>query len=221
MPTSMQLANLLQTTNSSLLLFYTSLQRILYVPSRIAQGIKKPGPVLPATTPLQHLRTAPLVLRVKALAGKRTHSGTIFVCEVSSFKRADTDVSAMMDQLKQAESGEGDEMEPVRVVLVIQSAPHECPRVGLDPKVIVGKMDEGMNRAWEIGVWTPFSDVPVMAVGSDTSGQRSLSTMPATVDAGGSQPEGSGQPKEELQNKSPPTQYIFASRFLLAEATAT
>ena len=145
----------------------------------------------------------------------------MFVCEVSSFKRADADVSAMINRLKQAGSEEGDEIEPVRVVLVIQSTPHECPRVGLDPKVRVGKMDEGTNRAWEIGVWTPFSNVPVMAAESDLSGHRSLSIPTAAVDAGVLQPEGSCPPQGELRNKPPPTQYIFASRFLLAEAAET
>jgi hypothetical protein len=37
-------------------------------------------------------------------------------------------------------------------ILVIQPLPRECPRLGVDPKVVQGRLEEGTTKAWEVGV---------------------------------------------------------------------
>lgn len=233
MPASVQLANLLQTANSSLLLFYTSLQRTLMPPSRVAQGSLRPGPTLHPPTPIQHLRKAPLVLRAKGLVSKRTHNGTMLLCGVIGLKRGDAEIAGLIGRIEDESSPEDGKLEMMEVILVLQPVPHECPRLGMDPKVIVGKLVEGTEKVFEIGIWSPVSDLVVSARSerglqgdiecSDPS--KNAIEEEGAVETQLNETEGNTKDQAPAARETQPnrvsTRYVFAARYLIAEATTT
>lgn len=198
---SVQLAQVLHTANSSLVLFYNSIQRVLHPPPRPAKPILGGRNTSPEKTPtvLQHLRTADIRLRPLSIAGTRTHNGLMLRCEVIKRKRhVEDDLldgdDAITDELGKA----GD-----RVLLVLQPVPRECARLGIDPKVVVGKMQERAEKEWEIGVWAPCSEMDMVLTSASKWDER--------------QEDKAGGEEEEQALDEPMTHVIIASRYLIGE----
>lgn len=43
---------------------------------------------------------------------------------------------------------------PETVLVVFQALPNDCPRVGVDPRVVV----QSRAKAYDVGVWSPRTD---------------------------------------------------------------
>ena len=207
MPTSIHLAQVLHTANSSLVLFYNSLQRTLHPPARPPKPAfgGKTTTLDQTPTVVQHIRTAHIRLRPTSLAWDRTHNGIVLSCDV--VKRKDPAGETMLL------SGPGQGVEPNEedeaVLLLLQPVPHESARLGVDPKVVVGKMREGSDKRWEIGVWAPYQEMDLPA---EPQLGEERSDLESSASDEGDEALGEAAPKS-----TPERHVLFASRYLIAE----
>ncbi len=111
----MRLANLVSGNNTSLVLFYTSLQHTLVRPRAVAQ----------------HVASAPVRLRVTRTVPGPTHAAVMAECAVLAWPR---------------EAG------PETVLVVLQALPGDCPRLGLDPRLLGDRHEVGVLAPWSEGV---------------------------------------------------------------------
>ena len=144
-PASVHLASLVSASNSSLLLFYTSMHQTLF-PTKCT----RPPPTL-----LKHIRTAPIRLTLSSAVSGPTHHSVMFWCTTPRIAAAEQDES--MDEEKRKKENK-------EVLVVFQPVPNECPRLGVDPRMLKSKLSEG--KRWEVGVWGPWSEVQ-LGVGRD------------------------------------------------------
>ncbi|WVN87252.1 uncharacterized protein L203_102429 [Cryptococcus depauperatus CBS 7841] len=140
LPLSLQLSNLLSSSKTSLLLFYTSMQHALY-PSN--QGLDRHGhDAGPRTSNLLNHITQAASIRLRLLSPVKgpTHQPLMFWCQSLKWS---------YDEPTQKD-GQGE-----TVLVALQLALGDCPRLGIDPNVIRVKMENGQNRnsRWILGVW--------------------------------------------------------------------
>ena len=210
-PPSLRFASLLSSTNSSLLLFYTSLQRTLHPPTDNPHRYPhRSAEVQTVITPsaIQHLRSAPIVLRLSESVQGRTHQCIIMWCEVLNWSTPShaTVATSSTDE----ESGDLNNVvqsaKPRRILVAFQPVPHECPRLGVDPRLAERKLSEVHTgpRVWEVGIWGPSSGVQLFYTHQE---MQSLTEVNEGMNV-----EGEGEKKDQI------TTVVFASRYLIAEA---
>ncbi|BEJ11214.1 hypothetical protein CspHIS471_0106360 [Cutaneotrichosporon sp. HIS471] len=85
----------------------------------------------------QHVASAPIRLRVTSLIPGPTHAVVMVECEVMTWPGG-----------------------PETVLLVLQALPADCPRLGLDPRLLA------TDRNFEIGVLAPWSESTVPSEGN-------------------------------------------------------
>jgi hypothetical protein len=206
MPTSIHLAQVLHTANSSLVLFYNSLQRILHPPARPVKPSFGGKYTSPDRTPtaVQQIRTAHVRLHPTSPSWSRTHNGIVFKCDVVKRKHpaGETTLAAEEDHVETPGAEGGTAM------LVLQPVPHECAHLGVDPKVVVGKMQEGAEKRWEIGVWAPYEEMDLRPGPRRNDGAE---------DAESSQRDHGETAHLEKTSTTQTTRILFASRYLIAE----
>jgi hypothetical protein len=214
-PLSFILSNALGSQQSSLLLFYASLQSTLYptrtpkkgrmTPSALTEGLYPKAPTL-----LEHIRTAPVILKPAEVVKGRTGWSTMSYCQV---------VKGNLDQAGLGKSVGTSRME--RVMVVFQPVPSECAKLGLDPRILSLRP----GGAYEIGLWGPWSTTKLSGSegestrreergGKDTSsgkgeGEVTSEGMRKGGDVGDGEAKGNGE-EEEIT-------VVFASRYLIAE----
>ncbi len=207
-PPSLQLASLLSSAHSSLLLFYTSLHQTLH-PSRSTTAP-------PSVS--RHTRTAPIQMVLKRAVAGPAHQAMMFWCEVLQWRAHSTIITRLLPPDNgdgdSAMDGEGHEEKGDEVLTVFQPVPNECPRLGVDPRVAKGKLDEG--KRWEVGVWGPWAEIelcvsPEAFKAGRTSGgdDEKEGDMDMDVDGGG----GGKHDREEKKTK-----VLMVTRYLVAHA---
>lgn len=128
----MRLANLVSSANTSLVLFYTSLQRTLYPTTRV----RSPHACL------NHIRAAPIRLQVASTVPGPTHNAVMATCAVLQWPTAPP---------------------PSSVLVVFQALPADCPKLGLDPRLLASLPD----KTFEVGVLAPWSESSMPSVEVD------------------------------------------------------
>jgi len=205
-PLSFILSNALNSQHSSLVLFYASLQNILYptrtpkkgrmTPSALTEGLYPKAPTL-----LEHIKTAPVILKPVEVVKGRTGWSTMSYCQV---------VKGSLDQAV----GKGSDTDKVeRVMVVFQPVPSECAKLGLDPRILSLRP----GGTYQIGLWGPWSTTNLGdGDGQDTSEERDQSNgqekgLGASEVAKGNKDDGDKDQEEEG------IPVVFASRYLIAE----
>ena len=169
LPVSVQLSRVLASATSSLQLFYTSYHSKLH-PSSVRQ-IAKTSFTDEGVQPIDLLRTAPLQLRLTKAVKGPTHQAALVWGEVTRWDngqtlgrsrtsiKPDPDAPSVVPADYASEGSGG----RARTMVMFQSPPAECPRLGLDPRVVQQRMEDPMNRSeWEVGIWAPWSDVELV-----------------------------------------------------------
>ncbi|WWC68908.1 uncharacterized protein I206_102844 [Kwoniella pini CBS 10737] len=150
-PPSIQLANLLSSSNASINLFYTSMQHLLYPSQRAGSSLLKPRMAInenisSAISPLQYIESAANI-RMKILQPCQTptHNSIIFWCE----------------SIKWNDSTPPENLVPV----IFQPLPTECPKLGVDPKLLAMKMKDDAAKTWQVGIWAWTEiDMPISCI---------------------------------------------------------
>ncbi|WWC59897.1 uncharacterized protein I303_102459 [Kwoniella dejecticola CBS 10117] len=137
-PPSVHLANLLSSSNASTHLFYTSMQHLLYPSQRAGAAMLKNRISTGETSansvsPLQHIEnSATIQMKIIEPVQGATHNSIIFRCEPIN---------------------SGDQGKAGTVPVVFQPLPSECPKLGIDPKLLAMKMRDDARKEWRLGVW--------------------------------------------------------------------
>ena len=99
------------------------------------------------------------------------------------------------------------------VVLVLQPLPPECPKLGLDARMITLRPPSS-TIAYEIGIWPTWSDTTYDSTSNvhDTEAYMDDERM----DKG----KGKGKEKEEGKSQEVRQKVVFANRYLIAETGA-
>ncbi|KAK8861267.1 hypothetical protein IAR55_002086 [Kwoniella newhampshirensis] len=145
-PPSVQLANLLSSANSSLHLFYTSTQHILYPSHRptLTPARSNQTKARGSASALKHIENSALLrLRILSHVPGSTHHPTLFWCEALKWSFSETP--------------------PGRVLVIFQPVPSECPRMGLDPRLLAVRGNDRMGRKWQVGLWS-WSEVEIPSI---------------------------------------------------------
>ena len=223
-PLSFILGNALSSHHSSLVLFYASLQNILYptrtpkkgrmTPSALTEGLYPKAPTIQ-----EHIKTAPVILKPVEVVKGRTGWSVMSCCEV---------VKGSLDQVI-GKSMDADRME--RVMVVFQPVPSECSKLGLDPRILTLRP----GGAYTIGLWGPWSTTNLSdSEGEGTSEGADTSTndvesgqMSKGEREGGGPSNGEGKGKEDgkgdregkegWKGEEEGITVVFASRYLIAE----
>ncbi|WVW79852.1 hypothetical protein I302_101822 [Kwoniella bestiolae CBS 10118] len=136
-PPSVHLANLLSSSNASLHLFYTSMQHLLYPSQRGNSSVVRSRQTTgqnTTLTPIQHIQnSASIRLKIVQTISRPTHNSTIFWCEPLKWHNA----SIPNQQLP----------------IIFQPLPGECPKLGVDPRLLALKMRDDGEKEWQVGVW--------------------------------------------------------------------
>lgn len=96
------------------------------------------------------------------------------------------------------------------VILVLQPLPPECPKLGLDPRMITLKPPT-QTLGYEIGIWPTWSDAKFDA----------LTSMDDRVGVAPCGDKGNAEEKEKEEGKvgeGKKERVVFASRYLIAES---
>ncbi|WVQ62882.1 uncharacterized protein L199_001031 [Kwoniella botswanensis] len=185
-PPSVNLANLLSSSNASLHLFYTSMQHLLYPSQRGNTSLVRSRQTTSDNTnltPLQHIEnSASIRLKIVDPVQGPTHHSTMFWCEPIKWHNGSI---------------------PTRHIPVIfQPLPHECPKLGVDPRLLAMKMKDEAGKQWQAGVWA-WAEVD----------------LPLGVEKfrkGGDDQEGNDKEGEEDETMKP-LSALIVSRYLIVE----
>ena len=212
MPLGPQLVSLLRGTESSLILFYSSLQRRLAPPRSPAKATRHHGPDTHsvAASPLTIAQTATLIVRPQAVIHEPTHQAIMVECQLDTHhRRASHGAGEAADAEMEPDNREGEgeagaELEPALVV-VFQNIPSGCPRVGGDARVMAGKMKEADGRGWDgvVGIWSPWTERRIHLDDNDRQ-------TDAVVADG-----------REAETAPRVVRIIFASRYLIVDSRQT
>lgn len=95
------------------------------------------------------------------------------------------------------------------ILVAFQPVPSDCPRLGIDPRVVRSRIGEG--RRWKVGVWGPWSKVefPISRQELEGSGRRK----------GSEDEEGENEEMEKDESEAR-TKVLMATRYLVAQAEA-
>ncbi|OCF43423.1 hypothetical protein I317_02723 [Kwoniella heveanensis CBS 569] len=186
-------------------------------------------------TAFQHIQSAaPIRLRISAGQGigGPTHQCTIFWCDVLKWHYNDLtgdSKSRQRDAYVVAEDSSA--RSPRRVLVVFQILPHQCPKLGVDPRLLALRMsdtiggarrrnsdgsgiDGASGKKWQVGIWQ--SSEIVLPVGSTKLSK-------STSDYGEDNQIGEGREEEKHDEDDGEDQAIkrttalLATRYLIAE----
>jgi hypothetical protein len=165
-------------------------------PSALTEGLYPKAPTI-----LEHIRTAPVILKPVEVVKGRTGWSVMSYCEV---------VKGSLDQVV-GKSLEADRME--RVMVVFQPVPSECAKLGLDPRILSLRP----GGAYTIGLWGPWSTTSLSdSAGEDTSEGGDMSDGEGKgKDMGNGDDEGRGDGEGGREEEG--MTVVFASRYLIAE----
>jgi hypothetical protein len=164
-------------------------------PSALTEGLYPKAPSI-----LEHIRTAPVILKPVEVVKGRTGWSVMSYCEV---------VKGSLDQVI-GKSLEADSKE--RVMVVFQPVPSECAKLGLDPRILSLRP----GGAYTIGLWGPWSTTGL----SDSAGEDASEggDMSNGVGKGGGISNGDGVGKKDGEKEGEEgITVVFASRYLIAE----
>ena len=202
-PLSFILSNALKSQHSSLVLFYASLQTILYPTrtpkkGRMTLSALTEGLYPRVPTMQEHIRTAPVILKPVEVVKGRTGWSTMSYCQV------------VKGSLDQAVGKSADTDKPEKVIVVFQPVPSECAKLGLDPRILSLRP----GGTYQICLWGPWSTTNLGdSEDEDTNGGH-ISNVQET--AKGTRNDGAdGQGDVEEAEEGIPV--VFASRYLIAE----
>lgn len=165
-------------------------------PSALTEGLYPKAPTI-----LEHIKTAPVILKPVEVVKGRTGWSVMSYCQVEK---------GSLDQV--IEKGMADRME--RVMVVFQPVPSECAKLGLDPRILTLRP----GGAYTIGLWGPWSTTNL----SDSEGEGTSEG----ADTSNVEGRGEGTSKVEREEKGKRTgnreeeegiTVVFASRYLIAE----
>jgi hypothetical protein len=183
-PLAIRLNSLLTTQTSSLTLFYTSLQHTLhpshsYSNRSISNSTSKPKvDISTGPTPLEHIRTAPLRLLLIRPLTTREHVAQLWLASVRTWP-----TQPARGYINDVEN----DPPPEEVIVNFSQAAKGAAAAGgpgSDIKVLSGRwwdkfergrMDEGEDEKWEVGVWSEWSmaDIPMMDKVEENSSEES------------------------------------------------
>ena len=162
-------------------------------------------------TTVSHLvETATLLVRPLRLIPGPTHQAMMLECTLISWSKVDGGQrhpgggQVAGDNLGENETTEEDNDRKTRLVVILQNLPHVCPRLGVDARVMVGRMKDSpadSQQSWKIGIWSPWTE-SLVQLGEESGGQGVMD-----IDPGGAGEEA----------KSTSLQVIFASRYLIVD----
>jgi hypothetical protein len=191
------------------------MQRILFPPPQKIDS--RTSNVTRPVTPAQHLRTAPLVLKLESVSVGRSHQGVMVTCSI--VHRDDASAQEALIPEENSTNQEGTEgaipvigpPSSAKVMVIFHPVPPQCPRLGADSRHIERRLLEiqnGVNQTrggWEAGIWRPFTEI-----------EMTMPPNPASMDL--------HHPSTDPDKTDPPVQsaqktvrVIFASRYLIAE----
>jgi hypothetical protein len=171
-PLSIVLSNALSSQQSSLVLFYASIQNTIY-PTRTPKKSRMMTIEKPVTV-AQHIKTAPMVLRARTVVGGKTGWSTMCWCEVLEGGGKDKGGKPEMEKQEVAEQEHQEKetredseqnldqrlavapMSTPLSLVIFQPVPSECAKLGLDPRIFSLK-PPSQSVAYEIGVWGPWT----------------------------------------------------------------
>jgi hypothetical protein len=164
-------------------------------PSALTEGLYPKAPTI-----LEHIKSAPVILKPVEVVKGRTGWSVMSYCEV---------VKGSLDQVV-GKRMDVDRME--RVMVVFQPVPSECAKLGLDPRILSLRP----GGAYTIGLWSPWSTTNLSdSAGEDTSEGGDMSNG---VGKGGGISNGDGVGKKDGEKKGEEgITVVFASRYLIAE----
>ncbi|WVF67046.1 hypothetical protein IAT40_001789 [Kwoniella sp. CBS 6097] len=255
-PPSVHLSNLLSSSNASLHLFYTSLQHTLYPSHRDRdrsrhirarqhgassvsasdKGMTSPTLVSPSIpTAFQHIQSAaPIRLRINVEQGLRgpTHHCTMFWCEVLKWHN---NIEGQVDDGKERTHSKQllhDALHPTKVLVIFQILPHECPKLGVDPRLLASRMNDGRggrslgdgegrsSKKWQVGIWQS-SEIVIPFGMSQTAKKTDKIGIESSVEARhedeSHKDHRGGNESEEVTQSLDMTTAILATRYLIAE----
>jgi hypothetical protein len=189
-------------------------------PSALTEGLYPKAPTL-----LEHIRTAPVILKPAEVVRGRTGWSTMSYCQV---------VKGNLDQAGLGKSVGTNRVE--RVMVVFQPVPSECAKLGLDPRILSLRP----GGAYEIGLWGPWSTTSLsgsegeytserVREGDNTSrgvregeamdhGKREGEDTSEGMRKGGDIGEGGREAKGDIDGEGEEeVTVVFASRYLIAE----
>jgi hypothetical protein len=174
-------------------------------PSALTEGLYPKAPTI-----LEHIRTAPVILKPVEVVRGRTGWSTMSYCQV---------VKGSLDQVV-GKSVDTDR--PERVMVVFQPVPSECAKLGLDPRILSLRP----GGAHTIGLWGPWSTTSLSdSEGEDASDGEKLSNGEGKHAGKGDREgegmsigdtEGKGAGEVDVEEEEGRT-VVFASRYLIAE----
>lgn len=100
------------------------------------------------------------------------------------------------------------------VVLVLQPIPPECPKLGLDARMITLKPPSS-TMAYEIGIWPTWSDTSYDSITNNHDTEAYMDDEKSETARGKTKEKGEGEDSRVRQK------VVFANRYLIAESDAT
>ncbi|ORX36461.1 hypothetical protein BD324DRAFT_609088 [Kockovaella imperatae] len=143
---------------SSLILFYSSLERRMAMPRSPATSRKDMMSSARSKLGLELetlVRSAALILLPLSAVGGPTHQAIIVKCQLKGRDNADTHPPAVESSMQSNEEINGSNQ---LLYVVFQALPAGCPRLGLDQRVMAGKLQEQGGWSGVIGVWPPWTE---------------------------------------------------------------
>jgi hypothetical protein len=210
----MVLSNALSSQQSSLVLFYASIQNTLY-PSRTPKKSKPYASEKPLTV-AQHIRSAPLVLRATELSKGKTGWSVMCWCEKQSGGKGKKQEVKEEKKEKQEDSGnpeiEGKQKEPVK----IEMEPDEAGEDQQMGRAEQGQEQDGTSPSPILVIFQPLP-TECAKVGLDPRIFTHKPPSPASVYEIGIWGPWTTSTIEVDEGERGVSEVIFASRYLVAE----
>lgn len=197
-------------------------------PSALTEGALIPTSIPKGLTVLQHLHTAPLVVRVKGIVTGRTGWSVMVRCKVLKGTVEQKGLGPILRN-KLEDNENADIPKPSRVnndtidtdllehqsqdtfsevLLVLQPLPPECPKLGLDARILALKPPTS-ELDYEIGIWPAWTDTTYdTGIHDEPIGHRADPRSGQGMSMGG-----------DVQRGVVDQKVVFASRYLIAETT--
>lgn len=174
-------------------------------PSALTEGLYPKAPTI-----LEHIKSAPVILKPVEVVKGRTGWSVMSYCEIAK---------GSLDQVV-GKGVDTDRME--RVVVVFQPVPSECAKLGLDPRILTLRP----GAAYEIGLWGPWSTTSLSdSEGEDTREGGDMSNGEVKGESmSNREGQGEGSSRSDRDGKGDGKKegeegitVVFASRYLIAE----
>ncbi|WRT65373.1 uncharacterized protein IL334_002316 [Kwoniella shivajii] len=138
-PPSVQLANIISSSNASLHLFYTSMQHLLYPAQKVNASLPRSSrsnihSKVNKLSPFDHIeQSATIRLRISQVVQGPTQHSSMFWCEPIKW-RSPSEI-------------------PDKVLILLQPLPNGCSKLGIDPYLLAMKVEDDRQKKWHVGVW--------------------------------------------------------------------